>query len=203
MLLCVYFPDEKTMGVEKKFDPKKLAKLNDPQRLVYLKPDIIWEKIALENPSVLIDIGAGTGFFALLFSKKLRNGKIYACDISDELLAWMSDNLPSESKGGIIPVKMEETSVPLPDGIADCVYMINLHHELEEPLRILEESRRLLRKGGKLMIIDWKKKKTPEGPPLEIRVTEETIRSQMLSRGFSDIASYSDLPHHNFLVGGK
>ena len=30
------------MGVEKKFDPKKLAKLNDPQRLEYLNPEIIW-----------------------------------------------------------------------------------------------------------------------------------------------------------------
>jgi ubiquinone/menaquinone biosynthesis C-methylase UbiE len=191
------------MGIEKKFDPKKLAKLNDPQRLGYLNPDIIWEKVAIKNPTVLIDIGAGTGFFALLFSKKMRTGKVYACDISDELLEWMRDNLPSESKGIVIPVKMEETSVPLSDSIADCVYMINLHHELEEPLRILEESRRLLKKSGKLMIIDWKKEKTPEGPPLELRVTEETIRSQMLSRGFSDIVSHRDLLYHNFLIGEK
>jgi ubiquinone/menaquinone biosynthesis C-methylase UbiE len=191
------------MGLEKKFDPRKLAKLNDPRRLQYLNPDIIWEKVAIKNPSVLIDIGAGTGFFALLFSKKMRNGKVYACDISDELLAWLSDNLPAESKGVVIPVKMGESSVPLPDAIADCVYMINLHHELEEPLRILEESRRLLRKDGKLMIIDWKREKTPEGPPLALRVTKGTIRSQMLNCGFSRVASYTDLPYHNFLVGEK
>lgn len=191
------------MGVEKKFDPKKLAKLNDPRRLEYLNPEIIWEKVAIENPAVLIDIGAGTGFFALLFSKKMKKGKVYACDISDELLAWMNDNLPVESKGIVIPVKMEEISVPLPDGTADLVYMINLHHELEEPLRILEESHRLLKKGGKLMIIDWKKEETPEGPPLELRVMEETIRSQIRNCGFSDITSYADLPFHNFLIGEK
>jgi ubiquinone/menaquinone biosynthesis C-methylase UbiE len=46
---------------------------------------------------------------------------------------------------------------------------------MKEPLRIIEESRRLLKKGGKLLIIDWKKEQTPEGPPMEIRVTEETI----------------------------
>jgi len=48
--------------------------------------------------------------------------------------------------------------------------MINLYHELEDPLKMLEESRRLLKKGGKLMIIDWKKGETPEGPPLELRL---------------------------------
>jgi len=187
----------------KKFDPKKLAKLNDPKRLEYLNPDLIWEKAGLKNPSVLIDIGAGTGFFALLFSKKMKRGKLYACDISDEMLSWMKSNLPLESKGRVIPVKMEEGSVALPDDMADLVYMIDLHHELEEPLRVIRESRRLLKKGGKLLIIDWKKEQTPEGPPLEIRVTEETIESQMLKAGFRDIMKHTVLPYHYLLVGEK
>ena len=191
------------MSVEKKFDPKKLAKLNDPRRLEYLKPDLIWEKVALKGPAVLIDLGAGTGFFSLLFSRKMEKGKVYACDISDEMLAWMKDNLPEESKGVVVPVKMEENSVPLPDGIADLLYMINLHHELEAPLKILKESRRLLKEGAKLMIIDWKKEETPEGPPLEIRVTEETIRDQMLAAGFIKVTKHAVLPYHHFLTGEK
>lgn len=192
-----------TVGAEKKFDPKKLAKLNDPRRLEYLNPEIIWGKVAIENPEVLIDIGAGTGFFALLFSRKMKKGRVYACDISDELLAWMNDNLPAESKGIVIPVKMEEASVPLPDGTADLVYMINLHHELDEPLKILEESHRLLKKGGKLMILDWKKEETPEGPPLDIRVTEETIEDQMRACGFLNVTKHAVLPYHHFLTGQK
>ena len=187
----------------RKFDPKKLAKLNDPKRLEHLNPDLIWEKAGLKNPSVLIDIGAGTGFFALLFSAKMKKGTVYACDISDEMLSWLEEHLPPESKGRVIPVKMEESSVPLPADMADLVYMINLHHELEEPLRIIREALRLLTRGGKLLIIDWKKEKTPEGPPVEIRVTEETIESQMLKAGFRDIMKYSVLPYHYFLVGEK
>jgi len=187
----------------RKFDPKKLAKLNDPKRLEYLNPDLIWEKAGLKNPSVLIDIGAGTGFFALLFREKMKKGKVYASDISDEMLSWMEDNLPPESKGKIIPVKMEESSVPLSSDVADLAYMINLHHELEEPQKVLREALRLLRRGGKLLIIDWKKEKTPEGPPLEIRVTEETIESQMLKAGFKDVTKYPVLPYHYFLVGEK
>ena len=191
------------MNDSKKFDPKMLAKLNDPKRLEYLNPDVIWEKAGLSSPQVLIDIGAGTGFFALLFSKKMGKGKIYACDISEEMLAWMNNNLPLESKRIVIPVKMEENSVPLSDGTADLVYMINLHHELEEPLRVLKESHRLIRKGGKLMIIDWKKEETPEGPPLGLRVTELTIESQMSKSFFSNISKYAVLPYHHFLLGEK
>ncbi len=187
----------------RKFDPKKLAKLNDPGRLQYLNPEIIWENADIEKPAVLIDIGAGTGFFAVLFSRKMINGKVYACDISEEMIGWMNDNFPAEMKSIVIPVKMEENSVPLADGIADLVYMINLHHELEQPLKLLKEARRLLKKDGKLMIIDWKKEETPEGPPLEIRITAETIQSQMSESGFSDTEKYSVLPYHNFFIGEK
>jgi ubiquinone/menaquinone biosynthesis C-methylase UbiE len=190
------------VNLDKKFDPKKLAKLNDPKRLEYLNPDLIWEKAALKNPIVLIDIGAGTGFFALHFSKKIE-GKIYACDISDEMVKWMNDNLLLESQGIVIPVKMDENSVPLPDGTADLVYMINLHHELEDPIRVIKESLRLLKEGGRLMIIDWKKEETPEGPPLELRVEEETIEHQMRTCGFSDIRKYALLQYHHFLIGEK
>ena len=191
------------MDTEKKFDPKKLDKLNDPSRLKHLNPDIIWEKAALKNPTVLVDVGAGTGFFALIFSKKMKNGKVYACDISDEMLHWMNNNLPVESKGSVIPMKMEESAIPLPDHTADLVYMINLHHELEEPLKVIAESSRLLREGGKLLIIDWKKEETPGGPPVDIRVTEETIESQMKQGGFSAVMKHHVLPHHNLLIGEK
>ncbi len=191
------------MNDSKKFDPKKLDKLNDPGRLQYLNPEIIWEKTDIEKPSVLIDIGAGTGFFALLFSKKMISGKVYACDISEELIGWMENNLPVDSKTIIIPVKMEESSVPIADGTADLVYMINLHHELDDPVAIIRESFRLLKNGGKLMIIDWKKEETPEGPPIDIRVAENVIEHQMFMCGFSDVKKHDILAYHNFLIGKK
>ncbi len=187
----------------RKFDPKKLGKLNDPKRLEYLNSDVIWGKTRLADADVLIDIGAGTGFFAMLFGKKIKRGKVYACDISEEMIAWMNDYIPSEMKNIVVPIKMDENSVPLADSIADLVYMINLHHELEQPLIFLKEARRLLKKDGKLMIIDWKKEETPDGPPLEIRITAETIRSQMSASGFSYIDSHTVLPYHNFFIGKK
>ena len=191
------------MSESRKFDPAKLAKLNDPKRLEILNPEVIWAKVDLRNPKVLVDIGAGTGFFALPFSRKLKAGKVYACDISEDMITWMENNLPMESRGVIIPLKMEESSVPLPDGIADLVYMINLHHELEDQVMVIKESLRLLKDGGKLMIIDWKKEETPEGPPLAIRVTDETIERQMLACAFTKIKKHAVLQYHNFLIGEK
>jgi ubiquinone/menaquinone biosynthesis C-methylase UbiE len=191
-------------GMEsRKFDVKKLEVLNDPKRLEMLPPDLIWETAGVRAPEVLVDIGAGTGVFAVAFSKKLKKGKVYACDVSDTMLEWMEKNLPQETRGTIIPIKMEESSVPLSDCIADLVYMINLHHELEEPEKVVREAFRLLKKGGKLMVIDWKKEEMQEGPPLSIRVAEGTIKEHMSEAGFVDIVSYNVLQLHNFVAGEK
>ncbi len=191
------------MEDSKKFDPKKLDKLNNPERLKTMSPDLIWQKLALKDPRVLVDIGAGTGFFAVPFSRKMQGGKVYACDISDTMVRWMNENLPADVRGSVVPLLMEETKVPLDSGIADLVYMINLHHELESPAAIMKESLRLLKKGGKLMIIDWKKEETPEGPPINIRVTREAIVSDMGGAGFVNIATHSDLPYQHFVVGER
>ena len=153
-----------------------------------------------------MDIGAGTGVFALIFSKLMSGGRVYACDISGRMIEWMEANLPrpgGDSEGVVIPVRMEEVSVPLPDGAADMVYMINLHHELDDPAGNIREAHRLLKTGGKLMIIDWKNEATPKGPPLEIRVAEETIMLQMRECGFSAVTSHRVLPYHNLLTGEK
>ena len=44
---------------KKKFDPKKLQKLNHPGRLLDIPPDKVWDKLNLKHPGVFVDIGAG------------------------------------------------------------------------------------------------------------------------------------------------
>ena len=186
--------------IEIKFDPKKLAKLNNPERLKTLNPEAIWEALNLQNPKTLIDIGAGTGFFTKEFSKKLTDGKIYACDSSEVMIQWMQENITDKN---ILPLQCSEASIELPDGIADLVYMINVHHEILEPEKLLAETHRLLKIGGRVAVIDWKAEAMQEGPPLELRISEEVIAEQLLKTGFVNIVSHEILPLHSFVVGQK
>ncbi len=191
------------MKESRKFDPKSIEKLNNPERFDRENPEVIWKELGLKDPRVLVDIGAGTGFFAVPFARKGPAITVHACDLQDEMLAWLREHLPSDLRSGITPVKMEETEVPLADGIADLVYMINLHHELEDRGAIMRECFRLLKSGGTVMVVDWKKGETPSGPPQEIRVTEEEIVSDLSAAGFRDIKRHPVLPYHNFVTGKK
>lgn len=191
------------MKEDRKFDPRSIDKLNDPARFEREDPEIIWRELALADPRVVVDIGAGTGFFAVPFGRKLASGRMYACDLQEEMLAWMREHLPADVRDRVILVRMEESRVPLDDGIADLVYMINVHHELEDVAAIMGESYRLLKRGGTVMVIDWRKGETPMGPPQEIRVSEDAIVADIAAAGFKDITRHPVLPYHSFVIGKK
>lgn len=187
----------------RKFDPKSIDILNDPERFQREDPELIWKELQLADPRVLVEIGAGTGFFAAPFARKLHSGTVYACDIQDEMLTWMKEHLPSDIQYRVVPLKMEETRVPLQDGIADLVYMINLHHELDDRAASMKEALRLLKPGGTVMVMDWKKGETPVGPPQDIRVTEDEIVRDLEQAGFRGATKHAVLPYHNFVTAHK
>ena len=182
-----------------KFDIQKLNKLNDPERLNDIPPDYIIKKLDLKNPGILLDIGAGTGFFSNEFSKFPGVKKVYALDIADEMIEWMKENRTPENNK-IVPKKMQEEQIDLEDHLADAIIMINVHHELHEPLHILNECKRLLKPGGKVVIVDWAKKETEHGPPVEKRYTPEIIGYQLDQASFIDINIFEELPNHYLIV---
>ena len=187
---------------DKKFDPKKLQKLNNPQRLIDIPPGFIQNRLNIEKSDVLVEIGAGTAFFSIAFLEQFNPSIIYASDISDAMVNWMKENVLPDYPN-IIPVKNQENSVPLDDHIADLVFMIALHHELDNPSLMLDEAYRLLKPGGKILIIDWKKEDMPEGPPATIRCLPEQIKDQLIKSRFTDIYIFNELPKHFLIVGRK
>lgn len=185
----------------KKFDPKKLKKLNNPLRLQDIPPEYVHERLKQKNAEVMVDIGAGTAFFSIAMLRQFGSRIIYACDTSQIMIDWITENVVPDYKQ-IIPVLSGEDTIPLNKDIADVVFMINLHHELEYPERTITESYRLMKPNGKIFIVDWKKIQMEEGPPIEIRCHSDQVRDQLETCGYSEVEVHEDLPKH-FLVTGR
>ncbi|MDP2299946.1 MAG: methyltransferase domain-containing protein, partial [Actinomycetota bacterium] len=131
------------------------------------------------------------------FSALAPEAVIYAVDTSPEMLGWMRANRSGVAAGRIVPVEAEETRVPLDDGIADVLYMINLHHELAHPGETYAEALRLLELGGRLLVVDWADRDTPKGPPRDVRVTAREMAAFLEEAGFADVvADQIGLPWH-------
>lgn len=181
-----------------KFNLEKLERLNDPGRFETLPPDVFWRALGSpEGASVIVEIGAGTGVFSSAFASLAPGAIVYAADTEDAMLDWMAANRSEVAEGRIVPVKATETGVPLADGVADAVYMINLHHELVHPDRSYAEVFRLLKDGGRLLVVDWASRDTPKGPPREVRIDADTLTAMLERAGFGDVVvDETTLPWH-------
>lgn len=185
------------MGWE--FDEDKLEKLRDPERAKLLPPDRIWDTITAglpRPPRVLVDLGTGIGFFAIPFAKRMPDGLIYGCDVSGASLVYLREAVRREGVTNIVAVQSEDVRVPLEDGLADVVVMINLHHHLVSRPGTLAECRRLLRPGGRVAVIDWKPIETEKGPPLEYRIDPAEVRAELEAAGFHAVAEHAIMPQH-------
>lgn len=187
-----------------KFDVSELMKLNDPGRFETLIPEVMWRAVGDPTPEVIIEIGAGTGLFAQRFAQFAPGAVVYAVDTEQAMLDWLRQNRVEATEGRIITVLSTESAVPLADGVADLVSMINLHHELADPVSIYAEAFRLLKPGGRVLVVDWAPRETQRGPSLAVRATPAVLRDLLAETGFDGISVQEDaLPWHTLVTANR
>ncbi len=185
----------------KHLDPKEIIKrLTNPKRPEIEFPEKVWDVIHKTKPRVILELGVGTGFYTKVFADKGPEYlKIIACDVVKDLLFWINRNLSSDCLKKIYPVLISDR-FPVKGRSVDLVFMANLHHELDDRVLFLEKTIQVLKPEGSLVIIDWKKKESPIGPPLDERLTREEIEQDLAQVGMKNITYYDFLPFHYFFT---
>jgi SAM-dependent methyltransferase len=161
-----------------KFDPKNVARLDDPARLDYQPVRDVLGLLELTGSETVVDYGAGVGYLTLPLAAALPRGRVVAVDMSAELLAELGERLHGQASQVAVRttdgaaaadervelVHTTDNRVPLPDGSADAIVAVNLWHEIYDEPAALDELRRLLAPGGCLAIVDWATVERPVGP---------------------------------------
>ncbi|MCX8031838.1 MAG: methyltransferase domain-containing protein [Thermoleophilia bacterium] len=187
---------------EKGFDPTRLSRLNNPARLRDIPPDYLWSKVGLNSADVLVEVGAGTALFSVALLQYAQPARVFACDVAETMIDWVKENVVPEHPE-ITPLLSEERVLPLEEASADLVFMINVYHELTDSLAVAKEAHRILKPGGKILVVDWKKEEMSEGPPLAIRWSVEEVIDELACAGFTDLTSHDDLAKHFVVIGKK
>ena len=183
------------MSTEKKFDPAKRKKLNNPIRLEWLPPERIKALLEMQGGKTYLDIGAGTGYLSREVAAKVPGAVVHTLDIEPLMVEEMKQ---STGKGCILPQRMERDILPFDDATMDGVWSITVFHELGKARPLLREVRRVLRPGGRLLIVDWEKKEEAceQGPPLDHRVSVEEVVEALREACFSDVQVMAGFTHH-------
>lgn len=110
----------------------------------------------ISGNSVVLDVGAGSGYFSLAIAKKLNAGKVICFDLSEEMLQRLVYKARKEDLEDRIRVmKGEASSLELKDESVDLVVSNFVLHEVSSPEVILREMTRVLKPNGWVVITDF------------------------------------------------
>jgi len=146
----------------------------------FLNPSDILKKLKLCKSMVAADFGSGSGGWAIPLARILEEGKVYAIDILEEPLSALRARLKIEKLFNIEVRKADvEKGVTLLSNSCDLILMTNLLFECEKKKEVLEEGKRVLKEGGKILVVDWIKDNplTPEIEWLDFDKIKKTAKS--------------------------
>jgi ubiquinone/menaquinone biosynthesis C-methylase UbiE len=146
----------------------------------FLNPEKILEKLDLNKKMVAADFGCGSGGWTIPLAKKVK--WVFAIDLLEEPLSALRGRMKMEKLSNIDPLRanVEEKTTLLSES-CDLVLMTNLLFQVENIKGVFEEAKRVLKKGGKILVVDWKEN-APVGPGE--RVSVEKIKEIAKESGF-------------------
>lgn len=170
------------------FNPAHRAKLDSPERRLILPPETILHEFGLSSGEIMVDVGAGVGYFALPAAEIVGpTGRVIAVDVSSEMVEELERRRAAAAVTNLEILRSEEYTFGIGSGVADLVLVATVLHEVDDKRRLLEEARRVLKAAGRIGIVEWRAAEMPMGPRLSVRL-EPSVTSRFLEEaGFSSI----------------
>jgi ubiquinone/menaquinone biosynthesis C-methylase UbiE len=173
------------------FNVKEMHRLDSLERRKILPPEETLIKAGLKINDIFIDIGCGIGYFSIPASMIIGSeGKVFALDTSKEMLEELERRIVEKEVKNITPILSESYKFPLESNVGTFALISNVLHEVEDKISFLKETNRALLEEGTLCIIEWQKKETERGPPLEDRLSESEIKDLLEKTNFKLINSF-------------
>lgn len=117
------------------------------------------EQFGLRVGQTVADLGSGSGHYTIASAKIVgEDGKVYAVDIQKDILARVKNDA---NKIGLFNVEVvwgdieKEKGVGLKDHAVDAVIISNLMFQISDKEAVAREASRILKPGGKLLMVDW------------------------------------------------
>ncbi len=152
----------------------------------FLDPGRAVRAAKIHDSMKVADFGSGSGFFTRAAARAVGpGGVVYAIDVDRPMLDRLANMAKGEGLENIEYVQ-GDLEVPhgssLPENSVEVVLISNFLFQAQDKERVFEEAWRILRKGGRLVIIDWKDSFNNMGPHASHVVSKEAC-IQLAERG--------------------
>jgi len=170
-------------------------------RTTWQKPARVLRALGVRRGHVVADVGAGPGFWTIPLARRVgRGGHVFALDPEPAALDVLRRRVAKAGLRNVTPVLNGDTAPMLPDAACDLAVIVNVYHHFADPPRFLKHMVRSLKRGGRLVNIDWADRDTPKGPPARRRIPPAVFLAHARRAGLELVAEHRFLPYQYFLV---
>ncbi len=171
--------------------------LEDPSRDEWQKPHDVIMALGLKPTDIVADIGAGTGYFARRFA--LHAGKVYAVDIDEKLLTIVRAKAPAN----LVTIVAAPDDPGLPEQSIDMIFFCDVLHHIENRPAYYAKLAKVLKPGGRIVVIDFYERPLPIGPPPSMKLSDQEVIAELQKAGFALKQQLDTLPYQYFLFFEK
>ncbi len=165
------------------------------------------QQLGIEKDSIVADFGSGSGLFAKYIHNKFKPKKVYAVELHEDLAYSLDKEIKKfkldtgESKMFSIWGDIEETGgTRIKENSVDFVLLINTFLLLPWKRNCILEAKRILKKGGKVLLIDWHDFLGESMGHKSIIIHEDFIKYMWQDGGFDIISKMDKTKYHNIFV---
>lgn len=172
--------------------------LNNPEREKKQLPNEIIAKLPLHSNDVLVDIGAGTGYFALRIAEAHPQVKVIAADAQPEMIAYLQDQATQRQLANLEPITIDPTQPNLPVK-ANVALMVDTLHHIPNRVEYLKHLQENMAVGSRIAVIDYRLESI-EGPPADHRIASGEVVDALKQVGYVLEQDLKFLPNQYFLI---
>jgi FkbM family methyltransferase len=154
--------------------------LDRPEREAEEAPSLLLKALKMRPGMAVADIGAGSGYLTFPMARLVGpKGKVFAVDIQPEMLEIIKQKMPAQRVKNIVTILGTITDPKLPANSTDLALMVDVYHEFDHPYEMTEAMVRGLKKGGRLVFVEYRKE-DPSVPIKEVhKLTVAQVRKEM------------------------
>ena len=161
-------------------------------------------KLGLREGMRVADFGAGSGAYSIAASKRVgHTGHVFAIEVQKDLVKKLESEIKDakvfnvECVWGDIEKKH---GTKMADGSMDAVIISNVLFQSEDKLGLIDEARRILKRGGRVLLIDWVESFGGFGPSRMDVVSKDVATDLFIKRGFKLQEEITTSEHHYGII---
>lgn len=173
----------------------------------FTNPELNINELGIYEGMTVVDFGAGTGAYTIPLAERVgESGRVYAVEVQKDLLINIKDAAVARGYKNVEVVwgdieRLMGTKIK--DETADAVIVSNVLFQAEDKQGIFREAKRILKTGGKLLLVDWKDSFNSLGPDKGAVVPASIAREMCEMEGFALKKEFNAGEHHYGIVFSK